>query len=62
MLNSKSRIFPALFLMLVSSHFFRIAGISPAHAQAAPPPTRVNPDFSRIYIFVDKSGVVKKRG
>jgi len=44
--------------MLVSSHFFRIAGISPAHAQATPPPTRVNPDFSRIYIFVDKSGVV----
>ncbi len=58
MLNSRYRIFPLLVLIVLGSYYFAIAAVLPAYAQGTPTPTQVNRDFSRIYIFVDKSGVV----
>ena len=49
MLNSKSRLIAYIAIVL---------SVSSAVAQPNPPPTQVNPEFSRVYIFVDKSGVV----
>lgn len=58
MLNLKSNVFVVLLCFTVGSCFHRFDVVSSALAQTVPSPTQVNSEFSRVYIFVDKSGVV----